>query len=154
MTKTIVLRKPPEKEKEEKPKSKYITYDKEAIKTALVDYTLINSAKKRDLLIPGKTYIRYISKEDKGLRRGGFLKQISEDYAVIYVNNKVWTLSFEKFKIYAKLTKMYEDMEKADAYDFLQELLESNTIKLQTKKSGKWVDTSWENVLKLYYKMT
>ena len=154
MTKNIVVQekdKGKDKDKDKQPRSKYIVYVAKDIKTALADYTLINTARIRNLLIPGKTYIRYINKEDKGLRIGGFLRQISEDYVTLSSNNKVWTVTFEKNKIYAKLTKMYEDMEKADAYDFFQELLQSKKVKIQTKKGDKWTDTSWENVLKLYY---
>ncbi len=150
-TKNIVIKAPATKGQKRGTTPSIIT-DPKKIKEALADYTQINTPRIRELLITGKTYIRYINKEDKGLRLGGFLRQITEDYVTLSSGKSVWTIKFEKNKIYAKLTKMYENMEKADAYDFINELVDKKTIKLQVKKSGKWTDITWENVLQLYYR--
>ena len=44
----------------------------------------------RNLLVSGKTYVRYVNKKDKGLRIGGFLKQVSDDAMILSKNLTLW----------------------------------------------------------------
>lgn len=149
-SKNIIINVPTEKSSASKRPSNII-YDKARIKQALDSYVHIKNKTMRNLLVPGKTYMRYINKKDKGLRIGGFLKQVSDDAMILAKNGKTWPITLNDNTIYAKVSNLYENMEKASVLDHIFDMVQEKKLKIQIKDdSNKWKNTSWDDLMQDY----
>lgn len=145
-SKNIVINVPAEKTRT----STGIVEDKDKIKDSLQSYVHIKNQKLREMLIPGKTYVRYINKKDKGLRIGGFVKQVSNDAIMLSKNGRTWPVQFKSNNVYAKVSGLYENMEKAHVLNHLFDNVAEKKMRVQNLENGKWVTLSWDEFIQTY----
>tara|TARA_A100001015_G_C14970157_1_gene704748 strand:- start:97 stop:564 length:468 start_codon:yes stop_codon:yes gene_type:complete len=131
-----------------KGKKRSFIYDKNEIENSLGDFYEVTDYNDVFSFIPHHTYIKYINKEDGGLREGGFFVKTSNTALSLCINGFTWKVSFAKHKIFANKSHMenYEDEEKCMFVDFLERYLQSN--KLQILIKGKQVN--WKQLLEYY----
>lgn len=146
MTKSIdIVESKPEKKKR---KPSTVT-DKKKIATYLEGYTKIKNLKEATMLIPFKTHIKYVNKEDKALRVGGLLMKVNEQFIVLKSNSFTWRISMEKNNIYAKSSGQ-DDAEKLLFVNFLEEQFKSEELKVFHGRKR----LTWEQLLEHYANLT
>lgn len=126
-------------------KPRFTLTDKAAIRDALVGYEEIKTVKDCNILLPNRTMVRYMNKEDKMLRRGVIFVNVINNCIGVRSGAKYWRVSLDKHKIFAR-SRDQEDFEKILFVDYLEDSVNNTDISII--KNGKQL--SWDELLAIY----
>ena len=119
--------------------------DPEQIAKVLVDFTQLKSQKDCNVLIPGKTLIRYLDKKERVLRKSASFINVTNDNITLNAGKLYWTISFKNYEVYANL-KSQEIDEKFRFLDFIEEKMKSKELVCAYKDKK----VNWDGLLSAY----
>ena len=119
--------------------------DPDQIAKVLVDFTQLKSQKDCNVLIPGKTLIRYLDKKERVLRKSAIFINVMNDNITLNAGKLYWTISFKNHEVYANL-KSQEINEKFRFLDFIEEKMKSKELVCVYKNKK----VNWDGLLSAY----
>ena len=119
--------------------------DPEQIAKALADFTQLKSQKDCNVLIPGKTLIRYLDKKDRVLRKSALFINIMNDNITLNAGTLYWKVSLNNYEVYANL-KSQEIDEKFRFLDFIEKKMNSKELVCMYKNKK----VNWDGLLTAY----
>ena len=100
-------------------------------------------------------HLKNINNKDGGLRTGGYVKNISDEYVMLTNNDKQWPVKKEHNTFFKKNVIAPVPSESIDIHDMVEFMIgscEYNIMRIQVSNKGSWKNVSWTEFERFYNK--